>query len=209
VTNSAAFTNGTNGETDAAFKTRFALWLPSLAKGTSIAVESAAIGVQVGITCAVLNNTATIGGPFQPGYAVLAIDDGSGATPTATINTVAAAACAQNVIPLGAVVSTVQATVVPATVVMTITCATSAIKATTVPLVQAAIASYIGALAVATVPLTGAPPNNLLPFNVLASIAFGASTNVLNVTGILLNGGTADIGGSPGTVVRVSSITVD
>jgi hypothetical protein len=75
--------------------------------------------------------------------------------------------------------------------------------------VQAAIASYIGALAVATVPLTGAPPNNLLPFNVLASIAFGASTNVLNVTGILLNGGTADIGGSPGTVVRVSSITVD
>lgn len=209
VTNQNAFTNGVNAESDTAFKARFGLWLISLAKGTSVAIESAALGVQTNLSCAVLNCVATIGGPSQPGYAVIAVDDGSGATPQSTLNAIAGAAASQSVIPLGSIVSTVQATVIEANVVLTIVCANSAIKSVTVPIVQDAIAAYIGSLNVATVPLAGAPPNNALAYGRLYQIAFDASSNVLDVTGLTLNGGMADIGGEPGTVVRAASITVD
>jgi hypothetical protein len=121
---------------------------------------------------------------------------------------VAAAALNTGIVPLGAFGTVVQAPVVLATVALTITCANASLKSAAQPIVQAAIAAYIGALPVATVPASGAPPNGLLPYNAIAKLAFDASSSVLNVSAITVNGGTADIGGTPGTVVRVSSITV-
>lgn len=209
VTNPSAFTNGVNAETDAAYKARFGLFLPALAKGTPIALESAVLGVSQNLSCAVLNCVATIGGPTVSGYGVIAVDDGSGATPGATLDAVAAAAAGTSIVPLGATVSVVQATVIYTTVELTIACATAALKTAAQPLVQSAIESYIGALAVATVPASGAPPNGALAYNILPKIAFDASPSVLNVSALTLNGGTADVGGSPGTVVRVASVTVN
>jgi hypothetical protein len=209
VTNPVAFTNGMNAETDAAYKARFGLFLPALAKGTPIALESAVLGVSQNLTCAVLNCVATIGGPTVYGYGVIAVDDGSGATPNATLNAVAVAAAGTSIVPLGASVSVVQATVVYANIELTIACATAALKTAAQPLVRSAIATYIGGLPVATVPAFGAPPNGVLAYNMLAKIAFDASPSVLNVSALTLNGGAADIGGSSGTVVRVSSITVN
>ncbi len=209
VTNPSAFTTGKNPEGDAAFKARFGLYLVSLARATVLAVTSAAMGVSQNITCAVLNCTATIGGAFEPGYAVVAVDDGTGATPTATLNAVADAAASDAMIPLGSVVSVVQAQVIWATVELTITCPTTALKSATQPVVQAAIANFIGSLAVATVVQSGEPPNNILPYTKLSELAYGASSNVVNVSAMTLNGGTADIGGVPGTVVRVQSITIN
>jgi len=209
VTNAAAFTNGMNAETDAAYKARFGLFLPALAKGTPIALESAVLGVQQNLTCAVLNCVATIGGPAAYGYGVIAVDDGSGTTPSATLAAVAAAAAGTSILPLGASVSVVQATVVFATVELTIICATAAAKSAAQPIVQAAISTYIGGLAVAAVPATGAPPNGVLAYNKLAQLAFGATSAVLNISALTLNGGAADIGGMPGTVVRVAGVTVN
>jgi hypothetical protein len=209
VTNSTAFTNGMNAETDADYKARFGLFLPALAKSTPIAIESAVLGVSQTLTCAVLNCMAAIGGPTVYGYGVIAVDDGSGATPSATLAAVAAAAAGTSIVPLGASVSVVQATVVYATVELTVTCATAALKAAAQPLVQGAVAGFIGSLPVTTLPAAGAPPNGLLAYNILAKIAFDASPSVLNVSGLTLNGGTADIGGAPGTVVRVASVTVN
>jgi len=209
VTNPAAFTNGMNAESDAAYKARFGLFLPALAKGTPIALESAVLGVSQNLSCAVLNCVATIGGPAAYGYGVIAVDDGSGATPSATLAAVASASAGTSIVPLGATVSVVQAAVVYATVELTIACATAATKTAAQPAVQSAIANYIGALAVATVPAAGAPPNGVLAYNMLAKIAFDASPSVLNVSAVTLNGGTADIGGSPGSVVRVASVTVN
>jgi uncharacterized phage protein gp47/JayE len=206
VTNAAAFTNGANAETDAAYKIRFGLFLIGLQKSTMAAVESAVLAVSQNLTCAVLNNCQAIGGSFAASYFVVAVDDGSGATPSGTINACAAAVAATQ--GLGAMGYVVQATPVFATVALTITCATAATKTATTSLVQAAIASYIGALPVATVPPSGAPANSYLSYGKLFSLAFGASANVLDVTAVTLNGGTADIGGAPGTVVRLSSVTV-
>jgi uncharacterized phage protein gp47/JayE len=209
VTNAVAFTNGVDAETDAGYKARFGLFLPALAKGTPIALESAVLGVQQNLTCAVLNCVATIGGPTAYGYAVIAVDDGSGATPSATLAAVAAAAAGTSIVPLGASVSVVQAAVVYASVELTIICASAAAKAAAQPIVQAAISAYIGTLAVATTPAAGAPPNGVLAYNKLAQIAFGATSAVMNISALTLNGGTADIGGTPGTVVRIASVTVN
>jgi uncharacterized phage protein gp47/JayE len=203
VTNAAAFTNGMDAESDAAFKSRFGLFTISLAKSTPIALQSAVLSVAQNLTCAVLSNTQTVGGAFAPGYGVIAVDDGSGATPSATLAAVAAAATGPSMLAIGAVCTVMQAPVVIANIALTITCATPVQKAAALPLVTAALAKYIAALAVST---PAAPA--VLPYSGIFKIAFGASANVTNVTGVLLNGGTADVGGSAGTVVRAGTITV-
>ncbi len=209
VINPAAFTNGMNPETDTAYKARFGLFLPALARGTPIAIESAVLGVAQNLSCAVLNCVATVGGSTAYGFGVIAVDDGSGATPSATLNAVATAAAGTSILPLGSSVSVVQAPVVDAAVELTIICATASLKAAAQAVVQNAISTYIGNLPVATVPAVGAPPNGVLSYNKLAQIAFAASASVLNISALRLNGSTTDIGGSPGTVVRVAAVMVN
>jgi uncharacterized phage protein gp47/JayE len=202
VTNAAAFTNGLNAESDAALQARFGLYLPALAKATPVAMESAVLAVSQNLTCAVLNNVMTIGGAEASGFFVVAVDDGSGATPSATLSAVGSAVAATQA--LGTTGFTVQATVIIATVVLTIQCASSVLHAATVPLVQAAIQNFIAALPVATSSNAAG-----LPYWRLGQLAFDASPNVQSVSGVLLNGGTSDIGGTPGTVVRLGSVTVN
>jgi hypothetical protein len=209
VTNPSAFTNGVNVETDLSYKTRFSLFLPALAKATPIAMESAALGVSQNITCAILNCVATIGGSPVLGSGVIAVDDGSGNTPAATLSAVADAAAGTSIAALGASISVVQATVVRANVEVTIICPTAALKAAAQSVVRGAISAYIGELPVATTPAVGAPANGVLAYNILAKIAFDASPSVVNISGLTLNGSSADIGGSPGTVVRAASVTVN
>lgn len=203
VTNAAAFSNGMNAESDSAMKLRFGLFLTSLAKATPIALQSAVLGVAQNLTCAVLSGTQSVGGPFAPGYGVIAVDDGSGATPSATLTAVAAAATGPSILALGAVCTVVQAPVISANVALTISCATLVQKAAAIPLVTAAVSAYIGALPVSTSAIP-AP----LPYSTLFKIAYGASANVTNVTSVTLNGGMEDIGGAVGTVVRVGTVTV-
>jgi len=207
VTNAEDFTNGLTAETDTAYKARFGLYLIGLNKSTAMAVQSAILAISQNLTCAILNNVQTIGGAFAASYFVVAVDDGSGDTPSGTLNACAAAVAETQ--GLGAMGYVVQATVVEATVVLTITCASAALKTTAQPIVQAAIAAYIGSLPVASVPAGGAPANGFLSYGKILQLAFNASSSVLDVSAVTLNGGTSDIGGSPGTVVRVASITVN
>jgi hypothetical protein len=202
VTNAAAFTNGLNAESDAAYKSRFGLFLAALARGTVTAVESAALGVQQNLTCAVLSNQAAIGGSAVPGSFVVAVDDGSGATPSETITAVANAVDA--VRPVGSTAYVLQATVIDAVVVLTLTCATTALHTQAVAAVQAAVTAYIAALPVAT-----GSNNASFPYWRIGQLAFDASPLVQTVTAVTLNGGTVDIGGTPGTVVRVGSVSVN
>ena len=194
VTNATAFSNGMNAESDTAFKFRFSLFLTSLAKATPIALQSAVLGVAQNLTCAVLSGVQSVGGPLAPGYGVIAVDDGSGATPSATLAAIATAATGPSMLALGAVCTVMQAPVITADVALTITCST---------VVTAAVSAYIAGLPVST-PAVPAP----LAYSALFKIAYGASANVTNVTGVTLNSGAADIGGVAGTVVRAGSLAV-
>jgi hypothetical protein len=203
VTNTLAFSNGMNAESDTAFKLRFSLFLTSLAKATPIALQSAVLGVAQNLTCAVLSGVQTVGGPFAPGYGVIAADDGSGATPSATLAAIAAAATGPSMLALGAVCTVMQAPVITAEVALTISCATAVQKSAALPLVTAAVSAYIAGLPVSTSAIP-AP----LAYSALFKIAYGASANDTNVICVTLNNGTADIGGEAGTVVRAGSVAV-
>ncbi len=189
--------------TNTAFKSRFSLFLTSLAKATPIALQSAVLGVAQNLTCAVLSGVQTVGGPFAPGYGLIAVDDGSGATPNATLAAIATAATGPSMLALGAVCTVIQAPVITAEVALTIICATSVQKSAALPLVTAALSAYIAGLPVST-PAVPAP----LAYSALFKIAYGASANVTNVTGVTLNGGTSDVGGVAGTVVRAGRVAV-
>jgi hypothetical protein len=104
---------------------------------------------------------------------------------------------------LGAVCTVMQAPVITADVALTITCSTAVQKSAALPVVTAAVSAYIAGLPVST-PAVPAP----LAYSALFKIAYGASANVTNVTGVTLNSGAADIGGVAGTVVRAGSLAV-
>ncbi len=87
VTNSAPITNGADAESDAAFESRFVLYLNSLSKATYGAIVSAITGVQQGIEYNLLENQDT-SLASQPGEFVAVIDDGTGSPPAALIASV-------------------------------------------------------------------------------------------------------------------------
>jgi hypothetical protein len=89
--------------------------------------------------------------------------------------------------------------VVNAAVVMTLTTAAGYVHSSVVSTVQAAVQTYINSL----------PLGATLPYSKLAQVAYDASLGVTNVTGVTLNGGTADLTATAAQVVKYSSVTVN
>jgi uncharacterized phage protein gp47/JayE len=195
VTNANAFTNGMNAETDAALKARFGLWFSALSKGTPAAINAAVADVAQNLTWAQVNNTDA-GGNYAPGTVTVVVDDGGGATPSSTIALVATAVQAVRAATINAYV--VAATPLAANISMTLTTAANTSHAAAVAAVQAALASYIGALGV------GTP----LPYTRLAQLAYDSSSAITNISGLTLNGGTADLVPTDFQVVRAGFMTV-
>ncbi|HHW4679687.1 MAG TPA: baseplate J/gp47 family protein [Xylella sp.] len=77
VINTAAFTNGTNAESDAALRTRFIAYVASLSKATKAAVGYAATSLRQGLTYTLVENQQ-YNGAAQNGYFYLVVDDGTG-----------------------------------------------------------------------------------------------------------------------------------
>ena len=195
VTNAGAFTNGMNAETDAALKARFALWFSSLSQGTPAAINAAVADVAQNLTWQQINNTDA-GGNYRPGTVTVVIDDGSGATPSGTASLVAAAV--QNVRAATINACVIAATALDANVSMTLTLVANANQATAVAAVEAALAAYIGALGV----------GDTLPYTRLAQLAYDSSSAITNISGLTLNGGTADLVPTDFQVVRAGIMTV-
>jgi hypothetical protein len=76
VNNSAAFTGGTDGESDGALRTRLVAYLASLARGTVAAIGYAISNVQLGIAYSILENVnhALVS---APGNLTIIVDDGN------------------------------------------------------------------------------------------------------------------------------------
>jgi uncharacterized phage protein gp47/JayE len=195
VTNESAFTNGMNAEADAALKARFALWFSSLSKGTPAAIDAAVADVAQNLTWSQVNNYDA-GGNYAPGTVTVVIDDGSGATPSSTVALAATAVQAVRAATINAYV--IAATPLTATINMTLITAANTSHAAAVTAVQAALASYIGGLAVGAA----------LPYTRLAQLAYDASGAITNITGLTLNGGTADLAPTSYQVVRAGNVTV-
>lgn len=194
VTNAAAFTSGADAESDAALRTRFIGFIASLSKATKSAILFAVSNVQAGLFYTMVENQ-TLGGVSQPGFFYVVVDDGSGSPPTSLLNNVYLAV--DGVRPLTSSFNVYGPTVVPVNVAMTVTTATGYVHSAVTAQVIAAVQSYINSLTF----------NQTLALTRLIQVAYDASPAVINVAGVTINSGTADVSSSGAQLLRAGTVT--
>lgn len=195
VTNAMTFANGEDEESDSAARARFVLWIASLSKATNSAIGYAILSLQNGVTYTLTENYAYNGTP-QPGYFYAVVDDGSG-SPSSTFLAQAYSAI-DAVRGFTITFGVFGPALVTANVSMVITTDPSGNHSDIVSLVNAALQAYIASLSL----------GQLLPFTQLATVAYGASPLVINVSGVTLNSGTSDLAATQRQVIRAGTIAV-
>ncbi|AZV37896.1 hypothetical protein CFR75_08625 [Komagataeibacter xylinus] len=194
VTNASALTNGSDGETDAALRTRFVSYINSRSKATVSAIENAVTDVSADLIYQVLENVDT-SGAFLPGNVVVFVDDGSGDVSDSVIDAVYAAV--DDVRPAAVSIQVVRPNVVRPPVTMTVTVSNTGDLTTVQATISTNIATYLNSLAI------GASAS----YSRLIQIAYAASTSVTNVTDVTLSGGTVDLPATTGTAYRAGTVT--
>jgi uncharacterized phage protein gp47/JayE len=195
VTNSTVFTNGVDPETDSAFRARFILWVQSLSKGTKAAIGYALSSMQQGVTYTLTENQDYSGNTLY-GYFYAVVDDGSGAPNSAFL--ASAAAAIESARAFTTRYGVFAPVLVPANISMTITTDTSVAHGVVVAQVTAAIQTYIASLRL----------GQILPYTQLAAIAYAVTPAITNVSGVLLNGATADLSATNKQVIRPGTVAV-
>jgi uncharacterized phage protein gp47/JayE len=195
ATNALALTGGLDAETDASFRLRFQSFINSRTRATVQAVSYAATSIQQGVNCTVQENTDG-NGDYMPGKFVVTADDGSGSPPAALLTSIQAAV--EAVRPVGSIFAVSGPTVLPADISLSLAIAPGSNSATAVAAVNLAITTFVNTL----------PVGSSLPFTRLAQIAYDASPAVTNVTGLTLQGGTADLTAAPATVIKIGSLAI-
>jgi len=194
VTNAQPFQNGTDPQTDPQYKAGFPGFLQSLSKATPAAIAAAIDSVGQDVDFTYTENENLDGSP-NPGFFFVIADNGTGNPPSGFLTAIGSAIEATRG---GTITFAVfPPTIVTANVAMVIATNGTVVHATAVAAVIAALTAFIDALPI------GAP----LPFTILSSIAYGVA-GVTNVTGITLNGGTADINTTATQIVKLGSAAV-
>ena len=196
VSNAAPFSNGADAESDAALRTRFVNFIASLSKATKNAIGYAITSLKIGATYNLTENFAYNGTP-QPGYFYVVVDDGSGTPPGSFLSAVASAVDA--VRPVTSTFGVFAPTLVTANVILTISVSSSYTLSAIEAIVQAAIVAYIDSL----------PIGGSLTLTRLAQIAYDASPGVINVTGVTLNSGTADLVATSQQMIKAGTVAVN
>jgi uncharacterized phage protein gp47/JayE len=195
VTNALALSGGLDAETDGAFRLRFQSFINSRTRATVEAVTYAATSIQQGVNCTVQENTDGTGN-FSPGRFVVTVDDGSGSPPATLLSTIQTAIDA--VRPVGSIFAVNPPTLLGANISLTLTIASGSNSTTAIAAVNAAITSFVNTL----------PVGASLPYTRLAQLAYDASPAVTNVTGLTLQGGTADLTATPNTVIKIGALAI-
>jgi len=195
VANAAALTNGVDAESDTALRARFVAYLASLSKATKDAVGYAITSLQQGIRYTLTENQQ-YGGTTQMGYFYVVVDDGTGYPSTTLLSSVSNAIDA--VRPVCASFGVFAPVVVSADLSLTLATAAGYDHNAVIATVVAALTDYVNSLDL------GQP----LTYSRLVQVAYDASPGVDNVTGVTLNGGTADVTATTQQVVKTGTVTV-
>lgn len=195
VLNAAAFTNGIDAESDAAFRLRFQGFMASLSRATVFAVGYAITTVQQGLSYTVQENQSP-SGAFQLGNFVVVVDDGSGYPSNVLLSMIQQAV--EAVRPVGSTFAVFPPTVTQVNVSLTIAVSGGITVTSLTPQIVSVISAYVNALPV------GAP----LPLTMIALTAYTTNPNISNVTAITLNGQTLDITVPISGVIKIGTVTV-
>jgi Baseplate J-like protein len=194
VTNSAAFDNGVNQETDAQLKARFPLFLQTLRQGTAGAIEGAVAGIQVGMQTQILNCEDPSGSTDFGAFTVF-VDDGTGDIPAATLALASAAIFAIAAAGTRPIVQAATALLVSPSAVVTVAPGFN----------QQTVLSQV--VAVITAGINGTGLGNTLSYLGLISQAF-AIPGVTDITSYTLNSLTGDIVPGLGQTIKTGTVTV-
>ncbi len=195
VNNADAFGEGADAETDTALRTRFVAYIASLSKATVTAIGYAIAAAELGAYYSIVENKR-YDGIDDLGYFYVVVDDGTGSPSADFITTVTNAIDA--VRPVTVRFGVYTPNVVHAAVAMTVTVASGYDATATKALATTALQTYVNSLAL----------GQTLEYTRLASIAYGASAGVKNVTGVTLNSGTADLTVTTQQVIKYSTVAV-
>lgn len=195
VTNAAAFTNGSDAETDVAIRARFVAYVASLSKGTQAAIAYAISSLQIGLQHSFVENEQ-YSGATDYGYFYVVVDDGTGAPGSIVLNSVANAI--EAVRPVTSRFGVFAPVINTANVAMTAAIGPGYDAAATKLIVQNAVRDYVNSLTL------GQP----LVYTRLLQVAYNASAGVTAITGLLINGGTVDIAATPKQVVKAGTVGV-
>lgn len=199
VTNAAAFTTGVEAESDAAFRSRFQSYIASLSKATKASIGYVIASLKQGITYTLTENF-DYGGAVKRGYFYAVIDDGTGAPPSDLL--ASAANAIETTRPFTVTYGVFGTVPVPVNITMSITTGPGYSHPESVTAVVAALSLYINTL------LRNEDQTQTLAFTRLAQIAYDASPGVTNVTGVVLNGGTADITVNAKQTIKAGTVSV-
>lgn len=195
VTNSAALTSGADAETDTSFRSRFQDYIIGLRRGTVAAIRAAVLATRQGLSCVILENTkADL--TTDNGYLTIVVDDGTGTPSTPILN--AAASAVDLVRAAGIRFGVIAPVVQNNTIVLTAVSLDSTKHAADIAAATAAILAYVNTL----------PVGGTLVWARLYQVAFDSSANIIGITGLLLNGATADVTANAKTINKTNSVTV-
>jgi len=195
VTNALGFTNGANAETDAALRTRFVAYIASLSKATKTAIANAILSLKTGVSETLVEN-ALYNGTYNPGYFYAVVDDGTGTPGSSFLS--AASNAIDAVRPFTVSFGVFAPVVVTANVAMTAAIAAGYDPVATKATVRAAVLAYIGSQTL----------GQSLPYTRILQIAYDSSPGVTNITGLTLNGGTADLAATAQQRILAGTVTV-
>lgn len=195
VSNPLAFTSGADAESDGAFRARFVTYIASLSRATKAAILSSILSLKVGAAASLVEN-ADYNGTYHPGFFYAVVDDGSG-TPGSTF--LASASNAIDAVrPFTVSFGVFAPITLTAAVSMTAVIAAGYDPTATKATVRSAVLAYIAGLSL----------GQSLNYTRLLQVAYDASPGVANVTGMTVNGGTADLLASAQQRILAGTVTV-
>jgi len=196
VTNAVPFVNGADGESDAALRLRFPLWLSAKSTASRAAVGAAVMDVQTNLSYSLMDGEMP-DGSTTPGYFTVVVNDGSGAPSDAVLGEVYQAVDAVRAVGVGFAVQ--RPKMVVASVAMTVAVPSGVDASVAQMAIQAAVTQDIEICGV----------GSGYAYSRLAYIAYSsAGVQVLSVTDVLLNGAQADIPASTNQAIVVGMVSV-
>lgn len=195
VTNAAAFTGGSTGESDEAIRIRFVKWVASLTKGTLDAVRYAASSFSSTINVKVVENLSYVD-TAQPGYFYVVADNGSTALSGGDLSIIYALVDA--VRPITSTFAIFAAVELTANINAVLQLKSGYLLANVSPVVNSAIVSHISSLKI----------GEELRYARLYQVILNASIGIDNVSSLLLNGGSADIVANDKQTVIAGTVTI-
>jgi len=195
VTNPMGLTNGSDAESDEAFRARFKDYLQSLSKATKGAIGYAISSYREGLTYTLTENQNPDGSEHL-GFFFVVVDDGSGSPSDTLLAGVYNAIDAVRAVTVSFAVF--RPDIEMADVGLSITTQPGYDHTTLVGIVQQAVSDYVNSL----------PLGASLNVSRIAQVAYDATEGIANVTGITINGLMTDLEATPEQVIKANSVSV-